>query len=101
MTGSIKTLRSTKDVVAELRFVAKHIDRKSNEIIFMKCRDPLCGHCVRAPIKCVKAWEYLKQRDFIWFNPLPSQTHPNHYMTFVEMNELDNTALPKGMIFCV
>ena len=60
LSGPIRTLCASKNVVAELRFMAKHIDRKSNEVIFQKCSDPRCSHCSTRPILSKMAWEFLK-----------------------------------------
>ena len=96
MTGPIRNLRASVNVLKELHFMAKHIDRKSNEVIIMKCYDPACNHCVRNPPKSSPAWKFLKERNFIFFNPLPSQEYPEHYMKFIEMGKIDDEALPKG-----
>ena len=97
LTGPLRNLRSATDVVKELRFFLKHIDRKSNEIIFMKCIDRKCEFCIQHPIKCTDTWNYLKERSFFWSNPLPSRDNPGHYRTFIEMSSLDTNALPKGL----
>ena len=96
LSGPIRTLCASKNVVAELRFMAKHIDRKSNEVIFQKCSDPRCSHCSTRPILSKMAWEFLKDRDFKWPNPIPSLDHPGHYMTFKEVELMDNDELKTG-----
>ena len=97
LTGPLRNLRSAADVVKELWFFLKHIDRMSNEIIFMKCIDRKCEFCIQHPIKCTDTWNYLKERSFFWFNPLPSRGNPGHYRTFIEMSSLETNALPKGL----
>ena len=96
LTGPIRQLRASKQVVSDLRFMVKHIDRKSNEIIFMKCKDPACTHCSARPVQALKLWQFLKDRDFKWFNPDSSDTHPGHYKTFIEMSEVDAKLLRTG-----
>ena len=75
------------------------MDRKSNEIIFRKCADPRCLHCSKRPVIAKEAWDYLKERDFKWANPVPSLNYPNHYITFVEVSQLDKDFLLTGT-FC-
>ena len=41
MTGPIRNLRVSVNILKELYFVAKHLDRKSNELIIMKCYNQL------------------------------------------------------------
>jgi len=74
----------------------KHVDRKSNEVIFRKCVDPRCSHCSERPIISRKAWDFLKERDFKWSNPIASLMNPGHYMTFSEVELLDNDELKTG-----
>jgi len=80
----------------ELRFTMKHMERKSNEVIFKKCVDPRCDHCSSRPIISTAAWDFIKERDFVWPNPIPSPTYENHYMTFLEMCEIGNEFLITG-----
>ena len=90
-------LRGNKKVVSELRFMMKHIDRKSNEIVFCKCMDPACSYFSSHPIRASKMWEFLRKKEFKWFNPVPSTTHPGHYLTFLEVLQLDKKDLPLGL----
>ncbi len=97
MSGPVGKLRSNKEIVSEMRFMAKHIDRKSNEIIFAKCMDPACAYCTNNPVRALKMWEYLRHRQMKWANPVPSTMHPGHFMTFLEVSELVNEKdLPTG-----
>ena len=59
VTGSKNTLRSSL-VATELRFMLKHIERKSHEITFRKCFLASCDHSSSNPIVSVNAWEYMK-----------------------------------------
>ena len=42
VSGPLRALRASKVIVNELRFACNHMERKSNEIIFMKCLEPRC-----------------------------------------------------------
>ena len=87
-------LTGNKNVVSELRIIMmKHIDRKSNEIFFCKCVDPACSYCSSHPIRASKMWEFLREKEFKWLNPVPSTTHPGHYPTFLEILQLDKKDL--------
>lgn len=96
MSGPIRNLCSSNKTITELRFMAKHIDRKSNEVIFRKCSEPRCYHCSTHPIIAKEAWGFLKDRDFKLPNPIPSLDHPGHYMTFKEVELMDNSELKTG-----
>ena len=85
----MNALRKSKKLMEELRFMLKHADRKSNELIFMKCVNPRCKHCSENPIIATTAWEDLKKNDFKWYNPMASTKFPGHYMTFLESLEVD------------
>ena len=84
--------------MSELRFMRKHIDRKSNEVVFRKCVDPSCSYCTEHPIISTKAWDYLKERDFKWPNPTTSLTCPVHYKTYLEIDELDAQHYQTGFL---
>ena len=90
LSGPITRLKQNKPMMQELRFMIKHMQRKSNEVVIMKCNEPRCLHCSTRPVKSVEAWGYLSERDFKWPNPIQSTEHPNHYKTFLEMDQLDN-----------
>ena len=98
VTGAASVIRANKDVVKEMRFVANHIDRKSNEIIFTKCIYPRCKHCFSNPIISKKAWEDIKERNFKWPNPILSQQFPDHYKTFIEIDTLDESNIITSII---
>ena len=75
----------------------KHLERKSNEVIFRKCPDPRCSYCVENPPKQSPAWNYLAERDFKWPNPVPSTDYPEHYMTFMEIEQIATEMLKSGI----
>ena len=82
-------LKNNKSMMKELHFMMKHVQRKSSEIIFTEYCDSRCDKCSNHPVISQKAWEYLRECDFKWPNPIPSTDHPNHYMTFIEISRLD------------
>ena len=98
LTSPIRALRSCKDVMSELRFMCKHNDRKSNEVVFRKCVDLSCSHCTKHPIISTKAWDYLKGRDFKWPNPTPSLTCAGDYKTYLEIDALDAQNYQTGFL---
>jgi len=83
--------------MSELRFMLKHIERKSNEIIFRKCNNPNCRHCLNHPIVSKKSWEYLHSKNFKWPNPTESESFPGHYKTYLEVDEIDEEFLTTGL----
>ena len=42
MTGRIRNLRASVNILKELYFMTKNIDRKSDELVIMKCYGPTC-----------------------------------------------------------
>ena len=86
ITGPIRQLRAS-ELINELRNMLKHMERKSNELVFRKCQDLICHHCTKNPVKATEFWNYLEKRHFKLPNPLQSQHHPGHYMTFLEIEE--------------
>ena len=73
------------ELLEELRFMLKHIDRKKNEVVLKKCVDPVCGHCSGTPVVARKIFSFLNERTL--FNPMESDIHPGHYCIFLEMCE--------------
>ena len=84
--------------MSKLRFMCKHINQKSNEVVFRKCLGPSCSHCTEHLIISTKAWDYLKERDFKWPNPTPSLTCPGHYKTYLQNDELDAQHYQTGFL---
>ena len=95
ISGSLRNLRSSS-LCGELRSMFRHIDRKSNEVIFRKCALASCDHCGKNPPVQSKAWNFMKNRDFKWHNPVPSPDHPNHYMTFLEASNTETESIKTG-----
>ena len=85
IVGSANNILHNTEVMRELRFMFIHLQKKSNEIIFQKCYKPNCTHCTSSPVIAAKVWDHLKERDFKWPNPVPSEAHPGHFKTFMEV----------------
>ena len=96
VSGPLRALCASKVIVNELRFACKHMERKSNEIIFRKCVEPRCPHCIDCPIISKNAWSYMLEREFKWANPVESMEYPGHYQTFCEIENLDSDAIQTG-----
>ena len=96
VSGPLRALRASKVIVNELGFACKDMERKSNEIIFMKWVEPRCPHCIDCPIISKNAWSYMLEREFKWANPVESVEYPGHYQTFCEIENLDSDAMQTG-----
>ena len=69
-----------------MKVMQKHLNRKANEVVFMKCSDLSCSTgCPNKPWKASQVQTYLQQRDFKLFRPEESAEYPGHYATFLEM----------------
>ena len=84
--GPYSRLINDATMMAELRFLFQHMDKKSNEVIFQKCSRPSCKHCTSNPVVAKKAWGALIENEFKWPNPVPSEAFPGHYKTFMEVD---------------
>ena len=87
MKGPLRNIAKQPTLIKELNFMVKHLDRRRNELIFRKCDDPLCSHCVSNPVHATAAFEFLRRRNFCVSEPEKSKNHPEHYSTFLEMCE--------------
>ena len=96
VSGPLRALRASKVMVNELPFACKHMGRKSNEIIFMKCVEPRCPHYKDRPIISKNAWSYVLEREFKSANPVESMEFRDHYQTFCEIENLDSDAIQTG-----
>ena len=96
LTGPMTTLRNSKELLGKMRFAFKHVDRKSNELIYLKCVDPRCEYCTSNPNKAVDAWKYLKEREFKWPNQEPLTSHTGHFQTFMEVERIDKDFISTG-----
>ena len=76
--------------------MVKHMDRHHNELIFFKCEDHSCTQCQRNPVRARHAFQFLKERQMIFFVPTPCGEHSGHYLTYHEMCKLEPSSLLKG-----
>ncbi|XP_041466293.1 uncharacterized protein LOC121416841 [Lytechinus variegatus] len=78
--GSGKTLKDS-DYYNDFKFCMSHIDRRIGTVIFSKCQQDECTHCMRNPpraspglMDCLRSFP----------TPQPSTTAPGHFLTFKE-----------------
>jgi hypothetical protein len=90
LKAPLKEIESStnKHKVKEWREMLHHLNRKANEVIFMKCTDSTCTVCAGKSWQAKKMYEFLKQRNFKLFWPEESTDHPGHYATFLELYKL-------------
>ena len=62
-----------------------HMDRRKNELVFMKCEQSNCSHCQHSPFQAQDTFQFLKKWNMALFTPQTSTSHPGHYKTFIEM----------------
>ena len=81
LQGPLRNIRKPDNakLLSELKFMVKHMVWRKNELIFRKCEDPLCSHCSSKPVCTTTAFEFLKRRKFIMFEPQESEQHSGHY----------------------
>ena len=84
-----------RNIEKEMREMLLHIQRHRNEVIFMKCSDSNCSHCMQNPVKAKKLFAMLKQIGMKIFAPLPNPNN-GHYYTFKEMCNSEPEKLPTG-----
>ena len=75
VSSSATRLREDRAVYDELKFVMRHMDRRIGMVLFAKCTDPACQHCVSNP----PVNDEMLQCDW-----KPSSSHPGHFLTFLE-----------------
>ena len=75
------------DLLEEMKFMLKHVQRHHNEVLFIKCKSPMCDHCGNHPVKSKEVFYFLKTYGMNFFSPMPSSNYPGHYCTFLEMFE--------------
>ena len=90
--ANVKALREDPDLlplVREFQFLCLHADRRRNSISFVKCQlfrpGRECNWCLSHPPVDCPAYQFEKSIGGFCFDPMPSEDHPNHYMTYLEM----------------
>ena len=53
--------RKYRNIEKQIREMLLHIQRHRNEVIFMKCSDSNCSHCMQNLVKAKKLFAMLKQ----------------------------------------
>ena len=79
---------SNKHLLKEYKQMLRHLNRKSNELVFMKCSSPTCSICAGKPWQAKKTHKFLEERNFKLFRPEESENHPGQYATFLELCQL-------------
>ena len=62
LRGTLGNIRdkSIRNLISELRFLLKHVDKKHNEVVFAKCFDLSGHHCIGNPSKSDQFKTFLK-----------------------------------------
>ena len=81
LTGPLRDLRSTNELMAEMRSMLRHMEKESNEIIFKKCQDKDCNHCSVNPVIATSFWDYMMKNAYIFSNLIESSFHPRHSLS--------------------
>ena len=76
---------------AIVKFMFDHINRRHNELVFLKCKCPECSYGTSHPVRAKEIFQFLERKNMILFNLQQSEANPGHYYTFLEMCELDPT----------
>ena len=76
MTGPIRNLRVSVNILKELYFVAKHLYQKSNELIIMKCYNPACVYCAKKSTKAEPCLGFPEGQNFHLVQSITSQEYP-------------------------
>ena len=88
--GSLVTLQRNPELHEELKFAVKHSERRLREITVKKCEDSECDWCVRHPVRAKHAMAFVRQQGNMP-SPIPSDTTPGSFKTYLEVKELPNT----------
>ena len=80
-----------KQLVKEFKFLCYHADRRRNFVAFSKCQllrpGKECSWCCSHPPKECEALDFEKHLNGLWFDPVPSETHPGHFKTYLESKD--------------
>jgi hypothetical protein len=72
------------EIKEEFAFFAKHSVRRHNQMEFVVCENPTCGHCTSVPIKAPKLLATIRRNGGIMPTPTKCTDHPDHFMTLLE-----------------
>ena len=66
----------------------RHLNRKSNEVVLMKCISRTCAVCAGESWQANKVHLFLEKRKFKLSRPEESEPHPGHYTDLLELCQL-------------
>ena len=75
------------DLLNEVKFMLKHIQRHHNEVVFIKRSSPTCDRFGKHPVKAKEVFKFLEPYGMKFFSLMQSDKYPGHYCTFLEMCE--------------
>ena len=89
---ALKEDQELQPLVREFKFLCHHADRRRNSISFLKCQlirpGKECDWCLSHPPLDCPAYRFEKGVGGFSFDPMPSEDHPDHFMTYLEMINL-------------
>ena len=92
LKSPLRDLGEYPDIMAEMKMMLKHVDRHTNELVFMKCEDR--SRCKEWESK--KLYSFLSRHNMSLFAPVPSEEYKGHYKTFLEVCATGSNQLPDG-----
>ena len=105
-----KTIPHLMKLKQEFSFSADHIDRRHNEISFLKCQlfknNNICQQCTENPPKTCEAFQYESSFGGVLPDSVKSEKYPGHYKTYLESsrdcdkNTKDNDTEHKRCTMC-
>ena len=105
-----KTIPHLMKLKQEFSFSADHIDRRHNEISFLKCQlfknNNICQQCTENPPKACEAFQYESSFGGVLPDSVKSEKYPGHYKTYLESsrdcdkNTKDNDTEHKRCTMC-
>jgi hypothetical protein len=83
-SGKAAQSEEFKDLLAEFKFILKHVDRRTDALLFRTCNDAKCAHCASIPKPGLL---HLLDRSFggQFPTPTPHAEMPASYMSYLEM----------------
>ena len=79
---------SFDEICKRVKCLCFHADRRSNYVAFLKCQllwpGNECKRCRLHPPQECKAYDYEKNINGFWFDPMPLADHPGNFTTYLE-----------------
>ncbi|XP_077866799.1 uncharacterized protein LOC144355612 [Saccoglossus kowalevskii] len=90
LEGSLCKTRpaENQDIIAELRFAVKHIDKRIGAMVICKCEDGDCQYCSTHPVRANNAMDFIRARNGLP-SPIPSTEHLKHFITYLKAIVVD------------